>query len=171
MSATIAPAKRKVPAPAHTAPTTPDPLAILLQHTANERECERIDAELESAAERGAWRALVAFLAGKTTDSAEAAEAITYLTLDDRELATTQGALRERARLEELAGTVEALERARAEAVSAVVAFNKNAAVELGRLQRAAAVARSRKLVAVAARDELDKWPLRHPNLAEALAD
>lgn len=172
MTAIIAPTKRRAPAaPATMAPEQPDPLTLLRQHVAHERECALRDAELERAAERDAWRAIVAFLTGKTADSAAAAEAIAYLALDDAALASAADALRDRERLTELAGTVDERERARAAAAAAVVDFNKNAAREMARLKTAAAVASSRKQVAVAARDELEKWPLRHPALAAALTD
>lgn len=168
MTSTIAPTKRKAPAPA---PAAPDPLATLRQHVAHERECARLDAELELAAERDAWRAVVAFLAGKTADSSAAADAIAYLALDDAALASAADALRDRERLAGLAQNVDELERSRAAAAAAVVNFNKNVATEMAKLKTAAAVASARKRAAVEARDELSKWPLRHPDLAAALTD
>ncbi|MBK9120322.1 MAG: hypothetical protein IPM18_12085 [Phycisphaerales bacterium] len=172
MTNIIAPTKRRASAaPATMAPVAIDPLEALRAHAAHERECARIDAELERAAARDAWHAVVAFLTGKTADSAAAADAIAHLSLDDAALASAADALRERERLAKIAGEVDALEHARAAAAAAVVNFNRTAALEMARLKKESVVASARKQTAVAARDELDKWPARHPQLAAALAD
>ncbi|MBK9119102.1 MAG: hypothetical protein IPM18_05805 [Phycisphaerales bacterium] len=149
-----------------------DPLDVLLQHRAAERDEALADERREQARRADCWYAVVAALGKVGATPGElraAAEAAAELSLNEDALRDVHEALKERERLESLASELAAREAARQQAVREVVAFAESAERRLRELKLTSSCASAAKRAAMAARDELARWPERHPELHAAL--